>query len=104
IERLAPAGALDEKINNRLNQIKILIKLGFWTPVLFFSYIEIGVSRDEFAGDSPLQRGVTCELDSSPRRPCRWPLVNHHDATLVRADLADRDDRVRHANDHGYPE
>jgi hypothetical protein len=48
--------ARSTKINNRLNQIKILIKLGFWTPVLFFSYIEIGVSRDEFAGDSLLQR------------------------------------------------
>jgi len=57
--------ARSTKINNRLNQIKILIKLGFWAPVLFFSYIEIGVSRDEFAGDSLLQRRVYCE----PGRP-----------------------------------
>src|ERR1700730_1721581 len=35
--------------------------------------------------ESPfLQRGVTCELDSSPRRPCRWPLVNHHDCQTAR--------------------
>src|SRR3984893_1177325 len=40
---------------------------------------------------------------SPPRHPCRRPLVDHHDATLVRANLAGRDDRVRHANDHGYP-
>src|ERR1700737_3607866 len=40
---------------------------------------------------------------SPPRPPCRRPLVDHYDATLVRANLAGRDDRVRHANDHGYP-
>ena len=39
----------------------------------------------------------------SPPPLRRRPRVDHQHATLVRPDLADRDDRIRHANDHGYP-